>query len=75
VNELEKEYSGKVEFETIDADDYQTYSRYQSKFKFQSLPTVIVLDSSGNVVLKESGIRDKNSYRSKLVGALDKATQ
>jgi thioredoxin-like negative regulator of GroEL len=72
VNGLKEQFSGKVEFQTIDPDN-EAYTRYQQQYGFQAVPTVIVLDSSGNVVLKETGISDEAAYEKTLTDALEKA--
>lgn len=71
MDELEQRYEGKVEFETIDVGDYDVYSAYQQKYDLQVIPTVLVLDGSGEVVLSEVSVRDVTSYRNNLIEALD----
>lgn len=71
---LKEEYSGKVQFKTIEANDYDTYMKYQAKYQFQALPSVVIIDSDGNTVLNEGGFSDKNTYTKKLKEALDKVS-
>lgn len=74
MDELKQQYEGKVEFQTVDVGDHQVFNRYHLKYDLQVVPTVIVLDGSGKVVLNEAGIMDEASYKSKLAGALGKVS-
>lgn len=74
VDRLKEEYSGKVQFKTIETDDYKTYAIYQEKYRIQTLPSVVILDSDGNVVLNEGGFSDESIFTRKLKDALEKAS-
>ncbi|MBU4174122.1 MAG: thioredoxin family protein [Actinobacteria bacterium] len=63
VEELEKEMSGKVAFRVIHAEnDSDTFRKYN----VQATPTIIILDSSGNVVQTLVGGTDKETLESEL---------
>jgi len=73
VNGLEKEFSGTVEFRTIDTTRYETFQKYQKEYQLQAMPTVVVIDANGKKILTETGVGDEASYRKKLTEALEKA--
>jgi len=75
VHGLEEEYGEKVEFRYIDADDYDTYNAYARRYGVQYLPTVIVIDAAGEIILEESGIAGQSAYRDKLEAALAEASR
>ena len=75
MNGLKKQYSEKVDFETIKIDDYKTYNYYQKKYNFLATPMVMVIDRSGNVVFKETGVVDKASYADKMKAALEQVAK
>ncbi len=70
---LEREYGEKVEFRRIDGGDYEDFNAHARKYGVQFIPTVIVIDAAGDVVLEEVGIRDKSAYRDMLEAALKEA--
>lgn len=65
MEELEKEYGGKVDFEEIDiSSDFESAEIYG----VQSTPTILVLDSSGTVTDTFVGVPEK----AELIASLDK---
>ncbi|MBK5093546.1 MAG: hypothetical protein JJE48_08530 [Actinobacteria bacterium] len=65
MEELEKEYGGKVDFEEIDiSSDFES----AEKHGVQSTPTILVLDSSGTVTDTFVGVPEK----AELIASLDK---
>lgn len=63
VSELEGELSDKVTFKTVHAEnDFETFRKYG----VQATPTIIILDSSGNVVRSFVGGSDKDTLKSEL---------
>jgi len=75
VNGLKPKYSGKVKFETISLDDPNNFKKYQKQYNLQGSPTVVVIDSSGTVVLNQAGIGDEGEYKDMVQSALEKASK
>jgi len=63
VHGLEAEYSGKIKFSFLDADDPNTIS-FQRTLGFAYQPELYLLDADGNVLQKFIGFTDENQLRS-----------
>ncbi len=63
VHGLEAEYSGKVKFSYLDADDPNTDS-FQRTLGFAYQPELYLLDGDGNVLMKFIGSTTENQLRS-----------
>ena len=62
-----------MEFRRIGDADGDAFSAQARRYGVQFIPTVIVIDAAGEVVLEEVGISDKSAYRDLLVTALEEA--
>ena len=65
VHGLEAEYSGKVKFSFLDADDPNTFS-FQSTLGFAYQPEFYIVDADGNVLKKLIGFVSEEEFRSTL---------
>ncbi len=65
VHGLEAEYSGKVKFSFLDADDPNT-DTFQRTLGFAYQPEFYILDASGNVLKKMIGFISEDEFRSAL---------
>ena len=65
VHGLEAEYSGKVKFSFLDADDPNTYS-FQRELGFAYQPEFYIVDADGNVLKKLIGFISEEEFRSTL---------
>ncbi|MBK8618041.1 MAG: hypothetical protein IPN96_13195 [Anaerolineales bacterium] len=63
VHGLEAEYSGKVKFSYLDADDPNTDS-FQRTLGFAYQPELYLLDGDGNVLMKFIGSTTEDQLRS-----------
>ena len=63
VHGLEAEYSGKVKFSYLDADDPNTDS-FQRTLGFAYQPELYLLDGDGNVLMKFIGFTSEDQLRS-----------
>ncbi len=63
VHGLEAEYSGKIKFSYLDADDPNTDS-FQRTLGFAYQPELYLLDGDGNVLMKFIGSTTENQLRS-----------
>jgi thioredoxin-like negative regulator of GroEL len=63
VHGLEAEYSGKVKFSYLDADDPNTDS-FQRTLGFQYQPELYLLDGDGNILMKFIGYTSEDQLRS-----------
>lgn len=63
VHGLEAEYSGKVKFSYLDADDPNTDS-FQRTLGFQYQPELYLLDGDGNLLQKFIGFTSEDQLRS-----------
>ena len=62
VEELDKEYDGKVVIAKVDVDNHQEYA---AKYGVRNIPTVLIF-SGGEVVDKQVGVAPKSVYAEKL---------
>ena len=62
VHGLESEYSDRIVFYYLDADDPATQV-FQSKFGFQVQPEFYLLDGQGNIVQSWRGAVDEAEFR------------
>ncbi|GEM_PF-1159082 len=58
LDELEGRYSGRVEFQRLDVDD-PANAGLRDRYNVQALPTLIFLDSGGQVANRISGVPDR----------------
>lgn len=65
VHGLEAEYSGKVKFTYLDADDPNT-DAFQRELGFAYQPEFYLLDANGNVLKKLIGFISEEEFRSTL---------
>lgn len=65
VHGLEAEYSGKVKFSYLDADDPNT-DAFQRTLGFQYQPEFYLMDASGNILKKLIGFISEDEFRSTL---------
>ena len=63
VHGLEEEYSGKVKFTYLDADDHRT-DVFQQTLGFYYQPEFYFLDASGNLIKKLVGFISEDEFRS-----------
>ncbi len=63
VHGLEAEYSGKIKFSYLDADDPNTDS-FQRTLGFAYQPELYLLDGDGNVLMKFIGSTTEDQLRS-----------
>jgi thioredoxin-like negative regulator of GroEL len=63
VHRLEAEYSGKIKFSYLDADDANTQS-FQSALGFYYQPEFYLLDANGSVLKKLVGFVSESDFRS-----------
>lgn len=56
--EASKDYTGKVEFKTIDVDEN---SEMAKSFNISSIPAIVFIDSNGNEVNRIVGFVDRNT--------------
>ncbi len=63
VHGLEAEYSGKIKFSYLDADDPNTDS-FQRTLGFAYQPELYLLDGDGNVLMKFIGFTSEDQLRS-----------
>ncbi len=64
----------KVDFETVDPKDPETYYKYQGMYGVQYVPAVIVLDSTGNELLRQYYSTEEAALEKNIENALDKAS-
>jgi len=57
INELDAEYDGKVAFLKVNVDENPESA---AKYRVRSIPTLMIFDTSGNVVKQSSGAMPKN---------------
>jgi thioredoxin-like negative regulator of GroEL len=62
VHGLEAEYSGRIKFSYLDADDPNT-DEFQSVLGFQYQPEFYLLDADGNVIGKLIGFASEDEFR------------
>ena len=65
VHGLEAEYSGKVKFSFLDADDPNT-DEFQRTLGFAYQPEFYILDADGNVLKQLIGFVSEDEFRSML---------
>ncbi len=65
VHGLEAEYSGKVKFTYLDADDPNT-DTFQRTLGFAYQPEFYIMDADGNVLKKLIGFISEDEFRSTL---------
>ena len=65
VHGLEAEYSGKVKFSFLDADDPNT-DAFQRTLGFAYQPEFYIVDADGNVLKKMIGFISEEEFRSTL---------
>ncbi|MDR2579258.1 MAG: hypothetical protein LBC70_10720 [Chitinispirillales bacterium] len=62
LEELSREYAGKVQFVTVDVDLHREISQY---FRIDAIPAVFIIEDK-TVRIAINGMRDKDTYRNAL---------
>lgn len=66
LEELEKSYKGKIEFERLDVEQPQNKALVE-KFEVAAYPTVVFLDKTGKLIDRKEGYSDKEAAKEKEV--------
>lgn len=65
LEELEKSYKGKIEFERLDAEQPQNKAIVE-KYEVAAYPTLVFVDKSGKLVDRKEGYADKEAEKEKI---------